>query len=130
MSGATSLAEKDKENNEQNSATESATRVTFLPGNITCPAAVGDSILDIALKNSIPLDHACGGVCACSTCHVIVKQGAERLSEMEDNEADQLDEAAGLTLASRLGCQAQITQEGEVVVEIPEWNRNYGREGH
>jgi 2Fe-2S ferredoxin len=103
--------------------------VTFLPGNITCRANIGDSILDVAMANHIPLDHACGGVCACSTCHVVVKKGMQLLVEISDDEADQLDEAPGLTLSSRLGCQAEIIQPGEIVVEIPEWNRNYAREG-
>jgi len=125
MSEATvTETEKNKENNE-----ESPTRVTFMPANLSFKAEVGQSILDVALENNVPLDHACGGFCACSTCHVIVKKGMDRLTEMEDNEADQLDEAPGLTLTSRLGCQAKITEEGEVVVEIPGWNRNYAREG-
>ncbi|MBL8149706.1 MAG: 2Fe-2S iron-sulfur cluster binding domain-containing protein [Blastocatellia bacterium] len=105
------------------------TKVTFLPANLSFKAEVGQSILDVALENGVPLDHACGGVCACSTCHVVVKEGMELLREMEDDEADQLDEAAGLTLSSRLGCQSVIEREGNVVVEIPSWNRNYAREG-
>jgi ferredoxin, 2Fe-2S len=113
---------------ERDQTSEPQTEVTFLPANITCKAEVGQSILDVALANDIPLDHACGGVCACSTCHVIVKQGMSHLSEMEDDEADQLDEAAGLTLSSRLGCQSKIIKEGNVQVEIPQWNRNYVRE--
>jgi ferredoxin, 2Fe-2S len=56
--------------------------------------------------------------------------GLNLLSAVEDDEADQLDEAAGLTLQSRLSCQAQIVAPGEIVVEIPDWNRNYAREGH
>lgn len=106
-----------------------ATQVTFLPMNQTFCGVIGQSILEIALKNGVPLDHACGGVCACSTCHVVVKKGMHLLSEMEDNEADQLDEAAGLTLSSRLSCQSQILTDGEIMVEIPEWNRNFAREG-
>jgi ferredoxin, 2Fe-2S len=110
--------------------TEEKSKVTFLPENLSFPAQVGQSVLEIALDNGISLDHACGGFCACSTCHVIVKSGMQLLTEMEDNEADQLDEAAGLTLASRLSCQAKILQEGEIIVEIPEWNRNFAREEH
>lgn len=91
--------------------------LTFLPHNIVTLGTEGDSVLDIALNNGVDLPHNCGGVCACSTCHVIVKEGMENLSEMEDNEADQLDQAEGLTLTSRLGCQAKIL--GNVVVEIP-----------
>jgi 2Fe-2S ferredoxin len=88
------------------------------------------SILDIALGNHIPLDHACGGVCACSTCHVIVHQGLETCNEATDDEFDQLDEAPGLTTKSRLGCQTVPDGSQDVVVEIPEWNRNYSREEH
>jgi ferredoxin, 2Fe-2S len=126
MSEATILEKSD----EENKAEESTTTVTFLPVNKTFKASIGQSILEIALDNDIPLDHACGGVCACSTCHVVVKKGMDKLIEISDDEADQLDEAAGLTLSSRLGCQSQIIEEGEIVVEIPDWNRNYSREGH
>lgn len=96
--------------------------VTFLPDNITLEAVDGENFLDLALANGIDLQHNCGGVCACSTCHVIVRQGEEFLSEMEDDEADQLDEAEGLTIHSRLGCQAKIY--GDVVVEIPLMNED------
>ncbi len=81
------------------------------------------SILDVALNFGISLEHACGGNCACTTCHVIVRQGEENLSGMDDYEADRLDMAAGLTLHSRLACQAVVL--GDVTVEIPAWNRNY-----
>src|SRR5438477_9719866 len=75
-------------------------------------------LLDIALANDIHLEHNCGGSCACTTCHVIVKDGAENLSEMQEDEEDRLDTAVGLTIRSRLGCQAIV--QGDVVVEIPE----------
>ncbi len=65
------------------------------------------SILDIATGNHMGLDHACGGVCACSTCHVIVHKGLESCNEASDAELDQLDEAPGLTAKSRLGCQCR-----------------------
>ena len=81
----------------------------------------------MALNFGVHLDHACGGNCACTTCHVWVKEGAELVSEMEDDEADKLDMAADLQLNSRLGCQAVIKKPGKVVVEIPAWNRNYVR---
>src|SRR5690242_12749619 len=125
MSEAISLADTEK---NMAKSEENPTRVTFLPANLTFKAEIGKSILDIALENGVPLDHACGGVCACSTCHVIVKRGMERLAEMSDDEADQLEEAPGITLSSRLGCQCEIKEEGEIVVEIPDWNRNYARE--
>lgn len=96
--------------------------ITFLPQNITHEALIGDSMLDVALANGIDLQHNCGGVCACSTCHVLVKQGMDSLTEMEDDEADQLDEAEGLTLQSRLGCQSRITKEADIIVEIPQLN--------
>lgn len=103
-------------------------RVTFLPLNKTIEVDEKDypfgdhglpgSILDIALANGIDLEHNCGGNCACTTCHVIVKEGMESLSPMEDDEEDRLDTAEGLTLRSRLGCQAVV--RGDVVVEIPD----------
>lgn len=119
---------------------EKLVRVTFLPINKTVEFEHDkmdyqdhgrrESILDVALNFGIHLDHACGGNCACTTCHVVVKKGKECLSELDDDEADRLDGAADLQLESRLGCQVQITKPGEIVVEIPAWNRNYVSEGH
>ncbi len=77
---------------------------------------------------SLGLDHACGGVCACSTCHVIVHEGLESCNEPNDAELDQLDEAPGLTPKSRLGCQCVPDGSRDIVVEIPEWNKNYAKE--
>jgi 2Fe-2S ferredoxin len=101
--------------------------VTFLPLNKTVEVddekyPLADhgkpgSLLDIALAHDIHLEHNCGGSCACTTCHVIVKDGAEHLSEMEGDEEDRLDMAEGLTIRSRLGCQAAV--RGDVTVEIP-----------
>jgi 2Fe-2S ferredoxin len=103
-------------------------KVTFLPMNVTVEVDDADlpygdhgkpgSILDIALKNNISLEHNCGGNCACTTCHVIVRAGAGNLSEMEEDEEDKLDQAPGLTPYSRLGCQSVVT--GDVTVEIPD----------
>ena len=111
--------------------------MTFLPVNVTVefdPEAMPYSehgkplsLLDIALNHGVHLEHACGGNCACTTCHVVVKDGEENLSPMDDDEADRLDMAADLTLHSRLGCQCVV--KGDVVVEIPAWNRNYVSEG-
>lgn len=92
-------------------------KVTFQSINVTVDGEEGESILNIAIDHDIPLDHNCGGNCACTTCHVIVKEGMENLSEMEEDEADMLDKAKGLTLTSRLGCQAHVY--GDVIVEIP-----------
>lgn len=89
-----------------------------------------ESILDVAENFDIFLDHACGGNCACTTCHVVVKQGAELMNDMNDDEADRIETAADLQLASRLGCMAVVEKPGTVIVEIPSWNRNYVSEGH
>jgi 2Fe-2S ferredoxin len=83
------------------------------------------SILDVLLANGVPLEHACGGSCACTTCHVIVKRGTDRLSEAEESEEDMLDKAPGLTPTSRLGCQAVIEDDdAEIVVIIPKYTIN------
>ena len=86
-----------------------------------------ESFLDLAMNTGIPLEHACGGSCACTTCHLIIKEGMQNLSEMEDNEADRLDTAWDLTTSSRLGCQAVI--KGDVVAQFPMYTRNYVQEG-
>jgi ferredoxin, 2Fe-2S len=96
-------------------------KITFkssTPGqDITLEAKEGQTILDVALDNHIDLEHNCGGNCACTTCHVIIREGVSNLTEMDEDEEDRLDTADGLTLTSRLGCQARI--KGDVVVEIP-----------
>jgi 2Fe-2S ferredoxin len=88
------------------------------------------SILEIALAHGIDIDHACGGVCACSTCHVIVKQGLGSCNEAIDEELDQLDNAPKTTFQSRLACQTVPNGQMDILVEIPSWNRNLVREGH
>ena len=93
-------------------------KVTFLPMNVTVEAKTGQNILEVALANHIPLDHNCGGNCACSTCHVIVREGFEKLPPMSEEESDQLDEAEDLALTSRLGCQVKVFHD--IVVEIPQ----------
>src|SRR4029078_13556184 len=103
----------------------------------TCEFAVGSlpyshhgrpgSLLDIAKHFDIPLEHACGGSCACTTCHVIIRKGAEHLSEMEDDELDRLATAWDLNPEARVGCQAVI--RGDVVAELPMYTRNYVQEG-
>jgi ferredoxin, 2Fe-2S len=84
----------------------------------------GESLLDVALAHGIHMDHACGGVCACSTCHVYVNQGSAHLSEPSDAELDRVEEAPGLQRNSRLACQSIVIGDGPIVVEIPAWNRN------
>jgi 2Fe-2S ferredoxin len=86
-----------------------------------------ESFLDLAMNAGVPLEHACGGSCACTTCHLIIRQGEHNLSPMEDNEADRLDTAWDLTVSSRLGCQAVI--KGDVTAEFPMYTRNYVQEG-
>ncbi len=88
------------------------------------------SVLDIAMAHGIEIDHACGGVSACSTCHVIVKEGAASCNEAEDYELDMLDNAPGNSVNSRLSCQACPNGSVDLVVEIPGWNRNLARESH
>ena len=88
------------------------------------------SILDIALGAGVDIEHACGGVCACSTCHVIVKEGLETCNEATDDDLDQLDEAPAITLQSRLACQCVPDGRQDLVVEVPEWNKNLVKESH
>ena len=125
--------------NEKNIPADKLVRVTFQPEGRTVEFEFGTmpyehhgkpmSFLDVAENNDIFLDHACGGVCAFSTCHVLIKAGESGLSEADDDELDRLDMAADQQLNSRLGCQAVITRPGNYVVEIPAWNRNYVTEG-
>lgn len=113
-------------------------KVTFLPMNVTVEVdpqelpydeeGLPGSILDISRKAKIGIDHACGGVCACSTCHIIVKEGFDSLCEATEEEDDQLENAPGLKPTSRLSCQAVPDGSTDVVVEVPEWNRNLVRE--
>lgn len=94
------------------------------------PTGQPGSVLDVALGAGIDLEHACGGVCACSTCHVIVKEGLDTCNEPTDDELDQLDEAPAITLQSRLACQCVANGTKNLVVEIPAWNKNLVKEGH
>lgn len=108
--------------------------ITFLPSNERVevdPAKIpygrsglAGSILDIALAHDVDLDHACGGVLACSTCHVIVRTGFETCGEASDDELDQLDKAPGIEATSRLACQCVPNGKRDLVVEVPNWNRN------
>ena len=82
------------------------------------------SLLDILLGHGVHLEHACGGNCACTTCHVIVQGGLGNLSEAEENELDLLDKAPGLKPTSRLGCQAVIEDDCELTIVIPRFTIN------
>ncbi len=92
------------------------------------PDGLPGSLLDISQGFHLGLDHACGGVCACSTCHVIVHEGLESCNEATDAELDELDMAPGITPKSRLGCQTVPDGSMDLVVEIPEWNKNFAKE--
>ena len=110
-------------------------KITFLPHEEICPegavveAETGESILDAALRNDIVIEHACEKSCACTTCHVVVREGFDSLDESEELEDDMLDKAWGLEPESRLSCQAQVDSE-DLVVEIPKYTINQVSEGH
>ena len=88
------------------------------------------SVLSILLANGIDIDHTCGGVCACSTCHVYIREGLGTANEPIDEEEDQLDFAPALEDDSRLACQCVPSGEVDVVVELPSWKRNEVSEDH
>lgn len=92
-------------------------------------ATRGVSICDTLLENGIEIDHACDKVCACTTCHVIVREGYATLNVPEEKEEDLLDKAWGLEPNSRLSCQA-IVDDADLVVEIPKYSINMAKEGH
>ncbi len=87
----------------------------------------GQSILEVALKNDIELHHNCGGVCACSTCHVYVNRGEDFLEELSDKEEDFIDRAVNPRINSRLGCQCLLLEgEGDVEVTLPDQTQFLG----
>jgi 2Fe-2S ferredoxin len=97
---------------------------------VTVKASRTQTLLEVAMEHGIGIEHACGGVCACSTCHVYVEKGAEALSESTDAEEDRVEEAPGLQRNSRLSCQCEILKApaGPIVVRVPAWNRNAVKE--
>ena len=107
--------------------------VVVLPHADICPegrtfeAASGVSLLDNLLEQGIDVEHACEKSCACTTCHVIVREGFESLPEASEDEEDLLDRAWGLTPVSRLSCQA-IVENARLVVEIPRYTINHAKE--
>lgn len=111
------------------------TRVTVLPHAEYCPEGAtlevpaGTTICQALLDNGIDIEHACDMSCACTTCHVVVKEGFNSLNEMEEMEEDMLDRAWGLSPTSRLSCQAMVGQQ-ELVVEIPKYSLNHAKENH
>lgn len=104
-------------------------QVIFLPHAEICPegaviqAETGDNLIEVALKNHIDIEHACEMSCACTTCHVIVREGFDSLAESDELEDDLLDKAWGLEPDSRLSCQVEVGTE-DLVVEIPKYTIN------
>lgn len=109
--------------------------IKILPHPEYCPqgaevtAPAGTSICEALLDNNIPIEHACDMVCACTTCHVIVREGMNSLNEIEDGEEDMLDRAWGLEPNSRLSCQTILAQQ-DVTIEIPRYSINHAKELH
>ena len=109
--------------------------IKILPHPEYCPqgaqiqARAGTSVCEALLENNIPIEHACDMSCACTTCHVIVREGFQSLNEMDESEEDLLDRAWGLEPNSRLACQAIVDRQ-DLVVEIPKYSINHAKENH
>jgi ferredoxin, 2Fe-2S len=109
------------------------TQVTLLPHPDTCPEGLvleiksGKILCDALLAAGVEIEHACDGVSACSTCHVIVREGFASLSPAEEEEEDQLDKAWGLTAVSRLSCQIKVGTT-PLTIELPRYSLNHARE--
>ena len=110
-------------------------QIKVLPHEALCPQGAefpvdsGTVLCRALLDHGISIEHACELSCACTTCHVIVRQGAGSLDPSEDDEDDMLDKAWGLTSQSRLSCQVRV-KDADLVVEIPKYTINYAREDH
>jgi 2Fe-2S ferredoxin len=111
------------------------TRLIFLPHEEICPngavidAEPGVTVCDVALANGIDIEHACEKSCACTTCHVYIREGFDSLDESTEDEDDLLDKAWGLEPDSRLSCQA-VVGETDLVIEIPKYTINMVSENH
>jgi ferredoxin, 2Fe-2S len=111
----------------------SATRVRVLPHPELCPegmtfdARPGRKLVDELLKAGVAIEHACEKVCACATCHVHLRSGAEFVDAADEEEEDQLDDAWGIDAQSRLACCVKV-KGTELVVELPKFSRNHARE--
>ena len=110
-------------------------QIIVLPHEEICPQGIvveaesGESICQALLRNEVEIEHACEMSCACTTCHVVVREGFDSLEEADELEEDYLDKAWGLEPESRLSCQAIVAQE-DLVVEIPKYSINQVRENH
>jgi ferredoxin, 2Fe-2S len=111
------------------------TTIKILPHEKLCPnglefdAPNGETICDALLRNHIDIEHACEKSCACTTCHVVIREGLDSLDEALEKEEDMLDMAWGLTPQSRLSCQAKV-RDTKLVIEIPKYTINHAREEH
>ena len=111
------------------------TEIVLLPHHEICPegavieAEQGETVCEALLRNDIEIEHACEMSCACTTCHVVVRQGFDSLGEADELEEDYLDKAWGLEPESRLSCQAQVG-DTDLVVEIPRYTINHASERH
>ncbi|MEK6662247.1 MAG: ISC system 2Fe-2S type ferredoxin [Pseudomonadota bacterium] len=103
--------------------------VELCPQGAAIDATPGKTICDTLLENGIEIEHACEKSCACTTCHVIVREGFESLVPAEELEEDLLDKAWGLEPMSRLSCQALVMSQ-DLVIEIPKYSINMVKEGH
>ena len=99
------------------------------PDGAVIRADAGVSVCDALLANGVDIEHACEKSCACTTCHVVVRQGFDTLNQAEDTEEDLLDKAWGVEPESRLSCQA-IVDDRDLVVEIPRYTINHAKEEH
>ena len=99
------------------------------PAGTTITAPVGSTICEVLLENHIAIEHACDMSCACTTCHVVVREGFQTLNELDEAEEDLLDRAWGLEPQSRLSCQAVVAQQ-DLTIEIPRYTINHARENH
>lgn len=110
-------------------------QIVVLPHPVLCPegtvidAPAGKSLCDILLDSDIEIEHACEKSCACTTCHVVIREGFASLNEAEEKEEDLLDRAWGLEATSRLSCQA-ILADQDLVIEIPKYTINQVSENH
>ncbi len=110
-------------------------KIVFLPNEDLCPegavveAEEGQTVLEAAKANNIDIEHACEMSCACTTCHVVIREGFDSLEESDELEDDMLDKAWGLEPESRLSCQALVAKE-DLVVEIPKYTLNHAKENH
>ena len=111
------------------------TEIVVIPHHEICPegavieAEQGETVCEALLRNDIDIEHACEMSCACTTCHIIVREGFESLAEADESEEDYLDKAWGLEPESRLSCQAQVS-DTNLVVEIPRYTINHASERH